>query len=334
MEQLQLPGTGRVTTRLGFGCTSLVGGMNRKESEALLDSVWDAGIRHFDVAPMYGFGAAESRVGEFLRRNGGQATVTTKYGILPPARQSLVELARKVVRPVIYALPGIKQQLTRAANATLGGARQASYSAEEARASLDRSRKSLQTERIDLWLLHDVAAANLADPELLVFMREAVASGMIGDFGVSHDRAEIPALYEQRREYCRILQFEWSVRQRVPQFPDCFRIHHRSLAHNFSVLWAKLEERSDLRKRWSEELDCDLGSHEKLAALMLKAALVLNPDSIVLVSSRSPTHIAANVRVAEDAALDDTARRFYGLVERDLNRPCQEAATGVEPARI
>lgn len=319
MELLQLAGTGRLTSRLGFGCSSLMGSLNRNQSIAMLDAAWDAGIRHFDVAPMYGWGDAESCVGELLKRKGGEATVTTKYGILPPPMRLWAGLVRKAARPVIQVLPGIKQRLAHAAKAALGGSRKAGLSAGEARASLERSRKTLQTDRIDLWLLHDVAAASLTDPALLDLMREAVALGAIGDFGVSHDVAEIPVLYGQRKEYCRVLQFEWSVRQRMPEFPGSFRIHHRSLAHNLPALRAQLNERPDLRRKWSDDLDCDLSSPQKLAALMLKAALVLNPGSIVLVSSKSPAHIAANVRAAEDRSLDGTAQRFYELVQSDLN---------------
>lgn len=332
MEQLNLAGTGRLTSRLGFGCSTLIGSLSRKEALALLDAAWDAGIRHFDVAPMYGWGAAEDCLGEFMRRIGGQATVTTKYGILPPPRQSLAGLARKIARPVIRALPGIKQRLARAAQATMGGTQKANLSVGEARASLDRSRKALRTDCIDIWLLHDVDAASLADPALLDFMRESVAAGSIGHFGASHDAAKIFALYNQRRDYCGILQFEWSVRRSVPQFPGSFLIHHRSLAHNYSALRAELEQHPQMRRQWSDELGCDIGAPQKLAALMLKAALLLNPDSIVLVSSKNPAHILANVKAAEESALDDTARRLYTLVQRDGLR--QDPATGSESAAI
>lgn len=326
MEQLPLAATGRLTSRLGFGCSTLMGRMDRRESLALLDSAWDAGIRHFDVAPVYGWGSAESCLGEFLRLHGGQATVTTKYGILPPQRQSWVSLARRAARPILHALPGIKQHLARAANATLGGSRKAPLSVQEARASLQQSRLALQTDRIDLWLLHDVSAANLTDPALLDFLREAVATGSIGAFGVSHDVTEIPALYAQHRDYCCVLQFEWSVYRPVPDFPASFRIHHRSLAHNFSALRNRLEQQPELRLSWSDELGCDLASPQHLAALMLKAALMLNPGCIVLVSSKSPAHIAANVRAAEDPVLEPAARRFYALIQRDLAARDQEAA--------
>jgi aryl-alcohol dehydrogenase-like predicted oxidoreductase len=334
MEQIQLAGTGRMTTRLGFGCSNLMGAMNRKESAALLDAAWDMGIRHFDVAPMYGWGAAESCVGEFLQRHAGYATITTKYGILPPRNQSLVGFARRVARPVIQVLPAVKQKLARVAITTLSPTGAATFSAEEARVSLDRSRKALRTDCIDLWLLHDVAAANLTDPHLLDFMRESVAAGIIGDFGASYDIANIRNLYDQRRQYCRVLQFEWSVLGKVPEFPDSFRIHYRSLAHNFSSLRAELERQPNLRRQWSDKLSFDLSLSENLATLMLRAAVVMNPESIILVSSKSPAHIAANVRAVEEGAVDDLAREFYALVQRDLHRSRQEAATDVEPTSI
>jgi hypothetical protein len=62
---------------------------------------------------------------------------------------------------------------------------------------------------------------------------------------------------------------------------------------------------------------------------MLKASLVLHPDTILLVSSRSPAHIRENVRVAEDTSLDQPARRLYELVQREgvasaANQPVED----------
>ena len=50
---------------------------------------------------------------------------------------------------------------------------------------------------------------------------------------------------------------------------------------------------------------------------MLKAALVLFPNTVLLVSSKNPAHIKENVRVAEDASLEASARRLYDLVQRE-----------------
>ena len=105
MEQIALGTTGRQTTRLGFGCASIMGATNRRDSLKLLETAYDAGIRHFDVAPMYGYGEAESCLGEFLQRHPGQITITTKYGIPPPKKSSLITLGRRIAGPIVKNLP-------------------------------------------------------------------------------------------------------------------------------------------------------------------------------------------------------------------------------------
>ena len=175
MQTVQVGQTDRTTTQLGFGCSSLMGGLNRAESLSILEIAFDAGIRHFDVAPMYGFGQAESCLGQFLTRHRGQVTVTTKYGVPPPARQGLISFARSVARPVIQAFPGLKRGLTSAAVKASGASAKASFTAEEARASLERSLRELKTDHIDIWLLHDAVAADLHDEALLRLMQDSVA---------------------------------------------------------------------------------------------------------------------------------------------------------------
>ncbi len=53
---------------------------------------------------------------------------------------------------------------------------------------------------------------------------------------------------------------------------------------------------------------------------MLKAALVMNPASIILFSSKNPAHIHANARTAADNSLDSPARQFYNLVQSERNQ--------------
>ena len=72
METDRAGDNGRTTTRLGYGCSSLMGALGQKESLALLEAAYDAGVRHFDVAPLYGFGQAEGCLGEFLARHRGR----------------------------------------------------------------------------------------------------------------------------------------------------------------------------------------------------------------------------------------------------------------------
>ncbi len=284
----------------------------------MLEAAFDAGVRHFDVAPMYGFGQAESCVGEFLGRHRADVTVTTKYGIPPAKNQGLIGLARSLARPVVKALPGLKQRLSKAAGRVAQPAEKASFTAAQARESLGRSLAELKTDRIDVWLLHEVTAEDLQDEGLLRLLEDSVAAGTIGTFGVGSEREKLGLLLAARPAYCGVVQFEWSVMDGPVPAMNSFRIHHRALTENFRSLHAGFIEDKALRARWSESVGADLADREVLASLMLKAALVENPQSVILFSSKSPAHMRHNVQVAGDGSLESPARRLYSLVQQEI----------------
>lgn len=316
MDPIELATTGRVTSRLGYGCSSLMGATGRRQSLRLLDVAFDAGVRHFDVAPMYGYGAAEGCVGEFLTRHRGDVTVATKYGIPPAANQGLLALARRIAGPVIKLLPQVKRRLARAADTVAAPTAKSSFTAADAKQSIERSLRELRTDRIDLLLLHEAEATDLRDNGLLRLLEDLVAAGTLGSFGVGSSSDKIADLVHDRPAFCRVLQFEWSVLDPVRPAP-AFTLHHRALTDNFRALHAALASDTELSQRWSEVVAADLAQREVLAALMLKASLVLNPASIILFSSRDPSHIRHNVAIAADATLAEPARRLHALVGRE-----------------
>jgi aryl-alcohol dehydrogenase-like predicted oxidoreductase len=317
VDQVRLANNDRLTTRLGYGCSSIMGAINRRHSLRLLDAAFNAGIRHFDVAPMYGYGEAESCLGEFLQHHRGEVTVTTKYGIAPPKRGGALRAARRIMGPAIQRIPALKRRLVRAASAVAAPADKSKFSAEEARASLENSLRLLQTDVIDVLLLHEAEAQDLTDDGLLEFLQESVSQGKIGSFGVGSDSAKIPALLRDRASYCRVVQHDWSVLDAHEQTSAAFHIHHRALTDRLHTLHATVASDPQRCRRWSDATGRDLARREQLASLMLKAALVLYPNTILLVSSRNPAHIRENVRVAEDASLEGPARRLYDLVQSE-----------------
>jgi D-threo-aldose 1-dehydrogenase len=75
---------GTAITQLGFGAAQL-GNLYRETTDAeaagAVDAAWDAGIRYFDVAPHYGMGLAERRLGAGLRsRPRDEYLLSTKVG--------------------------------------------------------------------------------------------------------------------------------------------------------------------------------------------------------------------------------------------------------------
>ena len=275
-------------------------------------------------------GEAESCLGDFLARHPGQVTVTTKFGIPPEVSTPAQRAARSVAKPLLQALPGLKKIVRSLLQARRGvtpapveAAPQpnAIFSAEQARASLERSLRALRVDHIDLWLLHEVRAIDLqaddAQDDLLRFMESAVRDGKVGMFGVGSDRRAIPALLRQHPRYCTAVQQEWSVFDPLEADTAAFHLYHRALSGRFGALLAQLKGDGSMCKRWSNETGQDLAAPGVLARLMLRASYVLHGGSIILFSSKDARHILNNVVVAGDTSLDGAARSLYRLVQED-----------------
>src|SRR5262245_60606883 len=83
-QRVPLARSGLSVTRLGLG-TAPLGNMYAPLSDAAaiatVDAAWDAGLRWFDTAPLYGHGLAEQRLGAALRRRPrGEFVIASKVG--------------------------------------------------------------------------------------------------------------------------------------------------------------------------------------------------------------------------------------------------------------
>ena len=316
METISIAGTQRQTTRLGFGCSGIVGGLERRRSLALLETAFDAGIRHFDVAPMYGFGTAEDVLGEFLQRHPGDVTVTTKFGVLPERRHPLVRL--------IY---GMGRRLSRRAQSSTSAQTAAAvrskpliklpFTAEQAAKSLEQSLCRLRIEALDLLLLHEVEAEDLQDDNLLTFHRDQVSRERIRAFGVGSAPSLLPDLLNHRPEYCNVIQSDWSAVDEQLQPGEHFRITHRALKGDWQQAYEQLLRSRDQMGAWSDKVGVDLRDKAIWPRLLLRAALAVNAGTIVRCSTRSSSRIGGNVAAAQDAHLTLPAIRLRHLLRGD-----------------
>ena len=85
-EWQRLPNGGLSFTELGFG-TAPLGNLYRairdEEAQAILETAWEAGVRYYDTAPLYGLGLSETRLNRFLRgKNRDDYVLSTKAGRL------------------------------------------------------------------------------------------------------------------------------------------------------------------------------------------------------------------------------------------------------------
>lgn len=309
MTEAVLPGSGRRTSRLGFGASRLSGGRESAESFAVLEAAFEAGIRHFDVAPLYGLGEAEGVLGQFLAGRHNQVTITTKYGLRPPRARSVLSLAKGIVKPIATRLPGLKGGLIRSLAAVTPPPR---YSPQELTASLETSLRALRRECIEIFLLHEADESDLTD-ELRSALNGAVRRGLVGTWGIGGERAKIDRIVTTTLGGVAVFQFEWSVlSERPPVYPGAFVVTYQSLAGALHTLQAALAEPSR-RHAWSDAVGLDFNDRWTLPRLMLGAALAANPQGIVLFSSKRPEHIRENVLVLH-GGLEVQIQRFVELI--------------------
>ncbi len=126
-------------TRLGLGTAPLAGlfeAVPEKHALAVIERSWEAGIRFYDTAPLYGHGLAEIRVGKALRRKPREElTLASKVGRLlragAPPEPGQAFVGTPPVNPVF------------------------DFSYDGAMRSVDESLERLQLGRIDILHIHD-----------------------------------------------------------------------------------------------------------------------------------------------------------------------------------
>lgn len=334
MRYIPLATTGRITSHLGFGCSGLMGASSRRHSLHLLETAYNAGIRHFDVAPMYGYGEAEQCLGDFLIDHATDTTVTTKFGLTIGRNQPLLRVARRWAGATLEFFPAIKRRLAPASSALGGGMAKLRFDVTTARLSLENSLRKLRRTYLDVFLLHEAEALDLNDDALLRFLEDSQASGKIGTFGIGGEAKNVSALVSHRPAYLPILQFEWSIFDSdLPSHPGS-RIYHRPISANLQKLHSALSANETVCNDWSARVGADLRHKEALAALMLKASLSHHPTSQVLFSSRSPAKIIANAATEANASLTLPALRLLELVQhRTANLNLQGAASNIKTGK-
>ena len=156
-----------MTAALGLGCApigNLFAGVSDDDARATVDAAWDAGIRHFDTAPLYGHGVSEIRLGRALAaRPRTDYVLSTKVG--------------RVLRPA---------GATRAATifTDVGDLEpEFDFSHDGIMRSLEDSLARLGTDRVDVALVHDPDdheddAQQYAFPTLLRLRDEGVVNAI------------------------------------------------------------------------------------------------------------------------------------------------------------
>ncbi len=190
-------------TRLAFGGASIGGlfqAVQPADAVAMVDYAWSLGIRYFDVAPLYGYGAAERRMGTALAdRPRGDFVLSTKVGRLVRAAGDLGP-GHDVDRQVLG-------ERSDAFYADIGSRRMVfDYSGDGVRRSIEDSLERLGLARVDIVYIHDPddhwqAALDQAYPAL----ERLRADGVVGAIGAGMNQSAMLARFAQETDIDVIL---------------------------------------------------------------------------------------------------------------------------------
>lgn len=132
--------TATSVSALGFGAApigNLYEEVDEDQALSAIRAAYDAGVRYFDTAPYYGYGLSESRLGRGLRDLPRSAlTISTKVG------RRVHDDAAAVGRRDGFAVDGRRAEFD--------------YSRDGVLRSIESSLRRLDTDHIDILLLHDI----------------------------------------------------------------------------------------------------------------------------------------------------------------------------------
>ncbi len=154
MQLRELGSEGLTVTEIGLGCWQLGGGWgndwNNDVAQEILAASVEAGVRFIDTADVYGDGASERSIGQFINEHTG-LTVATKLG--------------RTMFPDGYSRASLRKATTD---------------------SIER----LGVSQLDLTQLHCIPPAVLRDGEVFEWLRDMRSEGLIKRFGASVESVE------------------------------------------------------------------------------------------------------------------------------------------------
>lgn len=217
MEKRRIGRTDLEVTVLGFGCGPIGGLFGKVPDErayATVRAARDGGIDYFDVAPFYGIGLAEHRLGEAMRSRPRDFVLSTKVGrLLKPTAQPQQSMFREALPfEVVY-----------------------DYSYDGVMRSVDDSCQRLGMAGADILYIHDVNRKWQGDA-LEARFREAMeggyralerlrAAGAVKAIGVGVNDPDILLRFAEAGDFdCFMLAGRYTLLEQTPLeklFPVC-----------------------------------------------------------------------------------------------------------------
>jgi aryl-alcohol dehydrogenase-like predicted oxidoreductase len=269
-------------SNLGFGGASLTSMKSYNEVKGLLNVAYEAGIRHFDTAVLYGKGYSELILGQFLKDKRQNVTITTKFGL----GQSLETggMPIQILMPLNYHLKKVKNAFKKPVlSATENPYIPVSYREIDKKLiskSFYQSLDRLKTDYVDYYLLHEGLPSFLTD-EALNFLLDLKRRGRVRFIGIGSNILDIKTLNIEEVKNWDVLQYEGNIVEEtqymMQKFPNKIHFHH-----------------SCLKNRDNISLD-NINPNDRVGYILAQNALQ-NPEGKIIFSTRNKTYLENNIQ--------------------------------------
>jgi aryl-alcohol dehydrogenase-like predicted oxidoreductase len=287
----------QTTSLLGFGCGSVMGRVGRRDSLRAMEHAWDAGVTLFDTARSYGYGEAESLLGEFLQGKRAQAVVVTKFGIVPARLPRWKGWARPAVRGALRLAPGLRGRVRQGVS---GQASPGHFDVATLRCSLETSLRELRTGYVDVLLAHEAPVSIMQREDLLSELEALVREGKVKRAGISSGPADVARFANGRPPVLPVLQYpawSWTAQIAGPADTSLRLANHPSGGPRLAFQAGRAIEALAADPRTDPALRQKLrGDRDQVVAeFWFGRALRTSKPHAIVASMLKPSHLRANL---------------------------------------
>jgi D-threo-aldose 1-dehydrogenase len=301
---------GERACKLGYGTGGLLRIDSARERENVLAAALASGITHFDTAPIYGFGESERALGRFLARRRSQVTLTTKFGLQPSRLAVRLAPLQRIARRAVRAVPALRRAAVQGSGALYSAP---DFNARAVRESLESSLRALRTDYVDFFLAHQASADALPTEETVDLLEGLQRSGKILAYGVATNFDWLLPVLTLRPGLSRVVQFDSEL---ATGHVAALRNNAGRLLITYGFIARTVAAcRERLRTVSGSAGDLQRADDDSLGGLLLRAAVLANPNGITLMQSRSAARIERNAKAATTMTNDEQVHRLTALFE-------------------
>jgi aryl-alcohol dehydrogenase-like predicted oxidoreductase len=296
MQQRQLAGTDLTLSILGFGCAPIGSRAGFGESKRALTMALDSGITYFDTADMYGVGASEETLAKVFGGRRDRLVISTKCGYMFSGGMKALRFVKPLLRPLVKKLKGVKA----GAAAVMSSQRSMNFEPSYIEQCVHGSLKRLQTDRIDLFFLHDPPVSIAQRGDVFAKLQSLKQTGKLRWYGVSCDVDVAMAVMNARGTGVSAVQ----VNANVLEQDALQRLLPLAKAEGVGFIARQPFAHGKLVEGLSP---ADAAARSSLALRFVRDI----PDvASILPSMIKPSHLEANVAAINAPALSESERTF------------------------